>query len=607
MMTGRDLRPEAGDDEYAELVRICGNLPLALRIAGALLRSRPTWTVRRLITRLADENRRLGLLQRDDLAVRPVFESSFAVLDADAQMLFSRLGCVSAIRVAPWMAAALMDIEIPDAEDLLERLVDAQLLRTAGPDASDTSRYTLHDLVRLYAREKLGTIVTDENRVEAERRLLSGYLALSLMYTDHHPITGNFEYARTIPLVWAAPAGDVPAPSDPMDWLVEERADIIAEIEHAYATRNWPYVWGLADIMHAVFILSSHGPESRRVKDLALSAARIAGDVDAELETGFHVISLLHYEFHYAEAVAELVKQREIRRSRGEARRVGHLDLIMAVVQRDGGMLRAAHESLVRSIEQLEPLEDGTDPALTLLIASAEQNLAVVLRDLGRLREADELLAKCLATFARYDDAIAYGRGLHTRAILHVVLGRYDEAEAIFEQSVQLMTRAGDRRWIALLTLAKARLADRRNDHTLALRLLDECEERFRAIADEAGLAQVLRSRAVVLRRVGRTSESADFFAAAHEALKAVHDRRSHGRLHYSRALLALRQEDWAEASRQLDHADELFNDEDDAVWRCRVGGDPRPDPGPRRRRNPGTGRRPRAARRRRLRPTVDP
>jgi tetratricopeptide (TPR) repeat protein len=563
--------PRGSEDEYRELVRICGHLPLALRIAGALLRARPSLTVGRLTARLADENRRLGLLQRDDLAVRPVFESSHAVLDEPARRLFALLGSVAAVRIAPWTAAALLDTELPDAEDLLERLVDAQLLRASGTDGSGAPRFTFHDLVRLYAREKLREEITPDELAAAEERLFSGYLAVTLSHSADHPVSVNFDFARTVPRPWAPAPEDLPKPAEPMDWLVEERADIVAEIEHAYATRHWRYVWGLADILHAVFILSSHGPESHRVKELALAAARAAGDETAELEARFHLNSLLHYEFRYEEAVAELGRQREARRARGEARRVAHLDLIMGVVQRDGGMLRAAHESLARSMAGLEALPDRDEPAVQTMIASARQNLAVVFRDLGRLRETDELLARCLAAFERYDDAIAFVRALHTRVVLRFYLGRYDEAEADIERAAELVRGVGDRRWAAILLLARARLALRRSDWEPAFRMLDECDDLFRAIADQAGHAQVHRSRAVALRGRGRFDEAEAAFAAAHEGLKAVHDRRSHARLHYSMALMGVARQDWAAALDQLGQASRLFTVDDDAVWRCRV------------------------------------
>jgi hypothetical protein len=129
----------------------------------------------------------------------------------------------------------------------------------------------------------------------------------------------------------------------------------------------------------------------------------------------------------------------------------------------------------------------------------------------------------------------------------------------------------GDRKWTAIVLLAQARLADRRCDWPSAFRLFDECDQLFRAIADPTGIAQVQRSRAVALRRSGRYEEAEAMFPLAHDGLKAVRDRRSHARLHYSEALLAIARTEWETALDRLEQSEQLLTVEDDAVWRCRV------------------------------------
>jgi hypothetical protein len=62
------------------VVRQCGCLPLALRIAGARLAARPSWPVRALADRLADERTRLDELESGDLAVRSCFQVSYQAL-----------------------------------------------------------------------------------------------------------------------------------------------------------------------------------------------------------------------------------------------------------------------------------------------------------------------------------------------------------------------------------------------------------------------------------------------------------------------------------------------------------------------------------------------
>src|SRR5262249_41648923 len=70
-----DADPRRADGAgLADVARLCGYLPLAVRIAAAQLRSRPHWSVAQLTARLADERRRLSLLQVDDLAVRTSFD-----------------------------------------------------------------------------------------------------------------------------------------------------------------------------------------------------------------------------------------------------------------------------------------------------------------------------------------------------------------------------------------------------------------------------------------------------------------------------------------------------------------------------------------------------
>jgi hypothetical protein len=73
---------------------------------------------------------------------------------------------------APRVAAALTDTTREQAEELLEALVDAQLVETA----SAPGRYRFHDVLRLYARERVQTDETDLDRDAAQRRMLTWYL-----------------------------------------------------------------------------------------------------------------------------------------------------------------------------------------------------------------------------------------------------------------------------------------------------------------------------------------------------------------------------------------------------------------------------------------------
>ena len=85
-------RAAADPAAVAEVARLCGRLPLALRIAGQLLATHPAWPVARLAQMLAGEQDRLARLGAGDLQVRAAFEVSYRQLAERDARLFRLLG-----------------------------------------------------------------------------------------------------------------------------------------------------------------------------------------------------------------------------------------------------------------------------------------------------------------------------------------------------------------------------------------------------------------------------------------------------------------------------------------------------------------------------------
>src|SRR5664280_173871 len=73
--------------DVAEVVELCGLLPLAIRIAGARLASRPRWSVADLTRRLRDQHRRLAELAVGDLSVAAAFTVSYQDLSTAARRM----------------------------------------------------------------------------------------------------------------------------------------------------------------------------------------------------------------------------------------------------------------------------------------------------------------------------------------------------------------------------------------------------------------------------------------------------------------------------------------------------------------------------------------
>ncbi|MGH3178998.1 MAG: hypothetical protein ACRDPF_34605, partial [Streptosporangiaceae bacterium] len=124
----------------SEVSELCGHLPLALRIAGSRLLSRPGWTARYMASRLGDARRRLANLTAGDLAVSAAFRLSYDQLNDQGRRLFRRLSLVPGDDAGPALAAVLAGCVPAEAEDALEELADLGLLLPAAD-----GRYRFHD------------------------------------------------------------------------------------------------------------------------------------------------------------------------------------------------------------------------------------------------------------------------------------------------------------------------------------------------------------------------------------------------------------------------------------------------------------------------------
>ncbi|MGW5161558.1 BTAD domain-containing putative transcriptional regulator, partial [Nonomuraea wenchangensis] len=161
----------ASDPEAAEaILDACGRLPLALRIAGARLATRPAWPLAELARRLADASA-LNELRAGHLDVRATFEASYATLSPPARRAFRLLGSVAADGVAAWTVAALAGASAYDVDGSLEELAVAGLITAGAADAAAQPRYRMHDLLRGFAGELFRAEESGERRTAALRRV----------------------------------------------------------------------------------------------------------------------------------------------------------------------------------------------------------------------------------------------------------------------------------------------------------------------------------------------------------------------------------------------------------------------------------------------------
>ncbi|MFJ3218273.1 BTAD domain-containing putative transcriptional regulator [Kitasatospora sp. NPDC086801] len=144
------------------LGRVCGNLPLALRISASRLAVRPRWSIESMVERLADSTRMFGELCSGDLAVSSAFATSFAQLPDQHARALVTLATVNTTQWSVRVAAAVLGRDEPATERLLEDLADAALLQARTPGT-----YAFHELVGAYARDKATELLTPQDLRDA--------------------------------------------------------------------------------------------------------------------------------------------------------------------------------------------------------------------------------------------------------------------------------------------------------------------------------------------------------------------------------------------------------------------------------------------------------
>ncbi|MFF7586037.1 ATP-binding protein [Kitasatospora purpeofusca] len=488
--------------EPAVLTRIaelCGHLPLALRIAGNRLLSRPAWSARGFAERLGDEDLRLQRLTAGDLRIRSAFRLSYEQLAEPVRRLFRRLALVPGPDFGPEAGAALTGLGPDLVEEMLDELLDLGLL---GHTATD--RLVFHDLLRLYARERLQEEESSRERTAAEAALhhwLLGTAAAAGQWFQPGPSPSGAAASDPATTDGAAPAGGFGSARAAQAWLEAESANWLAALRsaaaagrHAEVVRtaesmhwfsdrwtnwgHWPTVFGLSrtaahalgdDVLaatHANYLAwavhyCSHQPrESSAIAEQAAELARRAGDVTQEAWAHFYAAAAAVRLGESDEAVRRARRAAELFATAGD--REGHPQALLALASAQART--GSHGDAAATTDAiLELLADpATAPAahigdFTRTNALAQKGQALLA--LGRPREAERTYADARQVGARVEvpllQAIA-GLG-QARALAE--LGERERAVGAAREARAFAEAAGDPARLAEATALLASLA----------------------------------------------------------------------------------------------------------------------------------------------------
>lgn len=480
-------RVAADPEGVAELCRLCGRLPLALRICAARLAARPHWSVADLVDRLLDESRRLDELGHGEMTVRASISLTYDSLSDDARLLFRRLALLDVPNFAAWVGSPLLEVDVLRAQEALEVLAEAYLI-DASPGPGGQVRYSFHDITRPFAQERLVEEGADERGAALERWL--GAL-LSLTGEAHRrEYAGGFLERRSPASRWRLPDRLVERLlADPLTWYEQERTAIVAAVRQAAVSGMVEHSWDLALSSVTIFEAHCYFDDWRETHEVALKAACRAGDLHGEAAMRYSLGSLHMFEQSAAPA------------------------------KRQFDQAYALYEQL------------GDDHGAALVL----RNMAYLDRLSGDLVSARARWEAALGVFQVSGDRIAEAHVLHNMAHAHLDCGEEDAALELLARADAICRQVGNRRVAAQVQNRMGELHLRKGRLDEAYEAYSAVLESVRAARDRVGECYALLGLAAVDRRRGRPDAAA---ARLTEALDLAVGSRA--RMAESRVALAL-------------------------------------------------------------------
>jgi tetratricopeptide (TPR) repeat protein len=470
-------------------------LPLALRVAAEFAAARPTMTLAQLTGMLADEQRRLSLLDADGdhlTAVRSVFSWSCRHLPVDVARAFRLLGLHPGPDIDPFATAALTATSIERSHRVLKLLSGANLIDSAWPE-----RYGMHDLLRAYAKDAAAIDDAGESR-DALTRLFDHYLATaSAAMNTLFPAEQHLQ--PTSPM-----AADHPHVTDAASaraWLDAERANLVAVATHC-AANGWPgHTTRLAAVIFR-YLDDGHYSDAIAVHSHARLAAQRMSDRAAEAGALSNLGVVAWRQGRYDQAVEHhgraLAISREISDHTGEGRALGNLGL----VHWQHGRCPEAASHLLQALAVFRQIGDRTGEARTL------SSLGIVDWQQGRYPQAADHHKQALALYRDMGDPLGEARAVGNLGSVYTHQGRYPQAAEHQRQALALFrevnNQIGEARAMSDLGLIYAR----QGNHQGAAEHLRQALALFREAGYEIGEAEALYRLGEAMLAAGRPAEA---------------------------------------------------------------------------------------------------
>ncbi|GAA1897576.1 AfsR/SARP family transcriptional regulator [Actinomadura bangladeshensis] len=485
----RGIAGQLRDVDVDAIVRRCGRLPVALRVAAG-----------RAATGVFHHDE-VGAEDGEGLA-EAAFGLSYRALTADQRMVFRRLGLTPCPETDAHMVSVVSGATEEVAREAVEALLDHHLVHESVP-----GRLRMHDLVRAFARSRAFAEESSADRRRAVGRLLNHYLVRAdradrALYPHRHR-----------PAAAAEGGGEE---HDARGWLETEWRNGLVLAHHAIQHEWRQHGVRLVQSLSAFLEEHGHYEHAAEAQEEALQAARELGDAGSTALTLLALSQTKARRGHFAEALSLAEEALMLTRATADPRAAAEaLDRMGIYLWQTARCREAlAHHREAQALYRRAGDRRGEAEALG--------HAGIALGQLGRFAEALGHLRAALDGFRLAGDERGAAMAHNNLGEIQRQRGYHRDAVRHYEESGRVFGGVGEYR--AILQNNIGNVHQYKGNYAEALRCHREAITVFRTAGDRRNVADVLNSLGVTYLLMGRPAEALVHHQKAERSAQEIED-----------------------------------------------------------------------------------
>ncbi|MFC5174621.1 tetratricopeptide repeat protein [Streptomyces mutomycini] len=493
------------------LCTLCGRLPLAIKIAAAILKGDLDLGVDELIEELEEEGNRLDVLQYGDTAVRAALEVSYKHLDEELREPFFRLSVNPGSEISTEIAAVVMEVAPLKARGLMRRLSESNLVSRSPVPA----RWVMHDLVYLFSSEKAKELMPGSRWLASFTELAHRYYDVADESNDR--LRGVSPSAR----------GRFQTPADSLQWFDIECENLVGTAQRASDLGLHEDAYFISMNLVLYFDMRGRVADALQSSVLAHDSARASKNAEQQVRALNNIGLALTTQRKFKEAIQKLTKAQAIaerigffdggcdaaislgaavRQYRGPAaaipllkqalhlaERTGRVNSIATALTNLGSAYRESGQlgNAAKVLEKSIPLHQKTGDLRKE--ASAHGGLGAVYSNMGKHALALEAYEKAFTAYESVQDKFGIHLGFMNLGATYCDVGNHAEARRCLERARVYFSKTGNFYYEAGALANLGQVEQAEGDRKRARQLYTRARELYAAAAAPEGVQMVAR------------------------------------------------------------------------------------------------------------------